>query len=61
MFTAMYQPVTYSATSVTAWADTTPSTEFETLRNQLTQGIEVNAVKVRLQDDLNLTVRALPV
>jgi hypothetical protein len=56
MFAAMYQPVTYGAISVTAWANTTPSTEFETLRNQLTQGIDVNAIKFRLQDDLNLPV-----
>ena len=56
MFAAMYQPVTYGAISVTAWASTTPSTEFETLRNQLTQGIDVNAIKFRLQDDLNLPV-----
>ena len=56
MFAAMYQPVTYGAISVTAWANTTPSTEFETLRNQLTQGIDVNAIKFQLQDDLNLPV-----
>ena len=58
MFTAMYQPVIYSATTVTAWEDTTPSTEFETLLNQLSQGIDVNAIKFRLQDDLNLTVES---
>lgn len=58
MFAAMYQPVTYGAISMTAWANTTPSTEFETLRNQLTQGIDVNAIKFRLQDDLNLPVES---
>ena len=58
MFAAMYQPVTYGAISMTAWANTTPSTEFETLRNQFTQGIDVNAIKFRLQDDLNLPVES---
>ena len=47
MFAAMYQPVTYGATSVTGWENTTPGTDFESLRNQLTQGIDVNAVKFR--------------
>ncbi len=58
MFAAMYQPVTYGAISMTTWANTTLSTEFETLRNQLTQGIDVNAIKFRLQDDLNLPVES---
>lgn len=56
MLTAMYQPVTYGTTSVITWANTTPSNEFETLRNQLTQGIDVNATKFKLQEDLNMTV-----
>jgi Tc toxin complex TcA C-terminal TcB-binding domain len=56
MFAAMYQPVTYGAISMTAWASTTPSTEFENLRSQLTQGIDVKAIKFRLLDDLHLPV-----
>jgi hypothetical protein len=56
MFAAMYRPVTYEAISVTAWASTTPSTEFENLRSQLTQGIDVKAIKFRLLDDLHLPV-----
>jgi Tc toxin complex TcA C-terminal TcB-binding domain len=56
MFAVMYQPVAYGTTSITTWTNTTPSSEFESLRNQLTQGIDVNNIKFRLQDDLNLPV-----
>ena len=58
MFAVMYQPVTYGAMSAIAWATTTPDTEFENLRNRLTQGIDVTANQFRLQDDLNLTVES---
>ncbi len=58
MLAAMYVSVNYGATTLVAWANTTPATEFETLYNQLTQGIDGDAIKFRLQDDLHLTVES---
>lgn len=56
MFTAMYQPVTYEAVSVTPWANTTLPADFDTLHENLTQGTDTEATKLRIESDLNLTV-----
>ncbi|MBV6447992.1 neuraminidase-like domain-containing protein [Nitrosomonas sp.] len=58
MLSSMYQPVIYEATSIVAWASTTPVSDFDALHTRLLQGIDVEAAKFRIKDDLNLTIES---
>jgi Tc toxin complex TcA C-terminal TcB-binding domain len=58
MFAKMSDPVSYGAVNVTAWENAVSITDFETLRSDLNQGINIFNLRFRLQDDFNLTVES---
>ncbi|MCK4791703.1 MAG: hypothetical protein KAV87_48675, partial [Desulfobacteraceae bacterium] len=58
IFDYMYQKVNYDGVDVVPWADTTQPADFESLSLKLDRGEDIEATKLRIQTDLNLSVES---
>ncbi len=58
MLATMYQEVTYGDFVATPWAPTTLLAEFDTIHNNLNQGIDIESTTVRIETDLHLDVES---
>jgi hypothetical protein len=58
MFALMYLPLTYGTTTTPPWDSAVKPSTFETLWENLAEGVEVDATRLQLAADLGLTIDA---